>query len=475
MLALGACATLGAARADVITLWATSVPETSSPASTTPWNNEGYAASAPTCNNCNTTTSCQYATNAVNSNTTPLSAVAFGNFVLPANHRIVRVQADVQCRHNENTTATVGFRAYAPAHGIDSGWRTSPAFNSIAVGGVYICADRLAGTGDITGITTNWTAAKVNDLQLQVRRQAGLTNNTLRVLAMKLVVTTEPNPAAPTVPNTPTNLRTTAATTNSIALAWNDNASNETGYVLYQLAPGLDPAVISNWITANLPVNATSTTRTGLTAGSTYRFHVRAINAAGLGAQSNTLAATTVAPPAGSQFFINELRMTGGGDSYVEVVAPAGTVLDGNYKILKLNGGPNAQYAGTLENSRTFVGNPPVANMGGGMGVARVGYLGLQAGERAGYAFVRYQGTQVQVLDFVTYRGGSANAGPVTSKVPGMVGAVGPVLPYSLLGAPNTLRLVGSGCHRGYFQWALPASNGTEGAVNIGQTFTNCP
>ena len=56
MLALGACATLGAARADVITLWATSVPETSSPASTTPWTNEGYAASAPTCNNCNTTT-----------------------------------------------------------------------------------------------------------------------------------------------------------------------------------------------------------------------------------------------------------------------------------------------------------------------------------------------------------------------------------------------------------------------------------
>ena len=39
MLALGACATLGAARADVITLWATSVPETSSPASTTPWTN----------------------------------------------------------------------------------------------------------------------------------------------------------------------------------------------------------------------------------------------------------------------------------------------------------------------------------------------------------------------------------------------------------------------------------------------------
>jgi hypothetical protein len=56
-----------------------------------------------------------------------------------------------------------------------------------------------------------------------------------------------------------------------------------------------------------------------------------------------------------------------------------------------------------------------------------------------------------------------------------MVGAVGPVLPYSLLGAPNTLRLVGSGCHRGYFQWALPASNGTEGTVNQGQTLTSCP
>lgn len=472
---LGLCAALalcaGSAGADVVTTYATVVPETSATTSATPWANEAHATLAPTCDNCNTT-SCQYATNSTNGNTTPLSATDFANFVLPANHRIVRVQVDVSCRHNENTTATVGFRAFAPNHGLDTGWRNSPSFNSIAVGGAYVCAYRLGAGGDITALDANWTAAKVNDLQLQVRRQAGLTNNTLRVLAMKVVVTTE---AAPSTPNTPTDLRATAKTATSVSLAWNDNASNETAHVLYQLDPGLDPSVPANWRTFNLPANTTTHARTGLAAGSTYRFQVRAANSVGFSAPSNTLVVATTTPPTGSQFFINEFRMTGGGSSYIEVAAPAGTVLDSSYRVLLIN------LNGTLGDTRFFGGPgtyPTVQDMGGGMGVARI-HTSLIAGTRRGFAFVRVLGAQTQVLEFVTYRGGSSNAGPITYQFPGIGGVAGPVLPHVLTGGMNTLKLVGSGCHRGYFQWmpdTTPAGDlGTPGAVNLGQSFTSCP
>jgi Subtilase family len=168
------------------TLWASSVPETSSPANTVPWTNETWAALAPTCDDCNTT-ACQYATNSTNSNTTPLTAVDFANFILPAGQKIVRVEVEVSGRYNTNTAASIGFRAFAPGTLIDTGWRNSPAFTSGT-----LCAERLGASGDITSLAANWTPAMVNALQFQVRRQSGLSNNTLRVVAMKVVVTTAP-------------------------------------------------------------------------------------------------------------------------------------------------------------------------------------------------------------------------------------------------------------------------------------------
>lgn len=168
------------------TFWASSVPETSSPASTVPWANESYAALAPTCDDCNTT-ACQYSTNSTNLSTTPLTAVDFQNFTLPAGQRIVRVEVEVSGRYNTSTTAAIGFRAWAPSFALDTGWRSSAAFSSGT-----LCAERLGATGDITSLSANWTAAMVNNLQFQVRRQSGLSNNTLRVLAMKVVVTTAP-------------------------------------------------------------------------------------------------------------------------------------------------------------------------------------------------------------------------------------------------------------------------------------------
>ena len=178
-----AVSAMSAPTASTVTLWATSVPETSSPASTTPWANESYAAGAESCNDCNTS-ACQYSTNSTNGNTTPLRAVDFQAFSLPAGMRITKVQVETAVRYDQNTTANVGFRAFLPTYALNSGWRNSASFTSGT-----LCAPRLGTAGDITSLSSNWTAAMINDLQFEVRRQSSLSNNTLRVVSIKVVVT----------------------------------------------------------------------------------------------------------------------------------------------------------------------------------------------------------------------------------------------------------------------------------------------
>ena len=167
-------------------LWASAVPETSSPASATPWENETWATLEPACVDCNMTT-CQYSTNSTNSNTTPLTATDFANYALPAGHRITKVEVEVLGRYNTGTTANIGFRAWAPGFPVDSGWRNSANFTSASN-----CEPRCGTAGDITALSANWTPAMVNALQFQVRRKAGLTGNILRVVGMKVTVSSAP-------------------------------------------------------------------------------------------------------------------------------------------------------------------------------------------------------------------------------------------------------------------------------------------
>lgn len=161
-------------------LWATSAPDNVA------WTNESYATGSETCDDCNSST-CLYSTNATSGNVTPLLADDFQSFTLPAGRKIVKVEVEVACRYDTNTTASIGIRAFAPSFGLDSGWRTSPSFQS----GTR-CAPRAGATGDITSLSASWTAAMVNNLQLQVRRQSGLAGNNLRVVSMKVLVTTAP-------------------------------------------------------------------------------------------------------------------------------------------------------------------------------------------------------------------------------------------------------------------------------------------
>jgi hypothetical protein len=86
----------------------------------------------------------------------------------------------------------------------------------------------------------------------------------------------------------PSNLRTTTVTATSVTLAWNDNAANETGFQLERSNNNKTFALI-----ATPGANVLEFTDTNVTANKTYYYRLRAFNAGGNSAYSNTLTVKT--------------------------------------------------------------------------------------------------------------------------------------------------------------------------------------
>jgi len=96
-------------------------------------------------------------------------------------------------------------------------------------------------------------------------------------------------------PNPPSGLTATGFSTSQINLAWTDNSTNETGFLL-ERKTGSGGA----WSQiASLGANVVTFSNTGLTEGTTYYYRVRAYHSYGTSAYSNeAMAATPVALPA---------------------------------------------------------------------------------------------------------------------------------------------------------------------------------
>ena len=101
------------------------------------------------------------------------------------------------------------------------------------------------------------------------------------------------SPTLPPAPAAPTGLAAAAASGTQVNLAWRDNASNEDGYRVERSADG--GATFA--FVANAPAGATAYAVTGLAPGTAYAFRVRAFNAGGDSAWSNTAQATTQGLP----------------------------------------------------------------------------------------------------------------------------------------------------------------------------------
>ncbi len=97
-------------------------------------------------------------------------------------------------------------------------------------------------------------------------------------------------PLAP--PAAPTNLVVTGIQRTQVDIAWSDNATNEANYQVERAT-----ATSGFVLVATLPANTTTYASTNLAAVTQYSFRVRAVNAAGNSAYSNTVQATTLPPP----------------------------------------------------------------------------------------------------------------------------------------------------------------------------------
>ena len=104
--------------------------------------------------------------------------------------------------------------------------------------------------------------------------------------------TTQAPPPAVTIPNAPTNLVATVISQTQINLSWTDNATNEVNYIVERSTNGGAFATI-----VTLGANVSTYNDVAAAASTVYSYRVRATNSAGSSGNSNTVNATTPAPP----------------------------------------------------------------------------------------------------------------------------------------------------------------------------------
>ncbi len=142
-----------------------------------------------------------------------------------------------------------------------------------------------------TNSFTNTGLAASSTFRYQVRANDAAGN--VSAVSNTVTAATQAGGGDITPPTAPANLTTTATTSNSISLSWSPSTDNVgvTGYQVLR-APGTSGGTFAQVGTST----TTSFTNTGLTASTTYRYQVRATDAAGsLSTVSNTVTAATQA------------------------------------------------------------------------------------------------------------------------------------------------------------------------------------
>jgi fibronectin type 3 domain-containing protein len=116
--------------------------------------------------------------------------------------------------------------------------------------------------------------------------------------------------SAKTAPAAPSSLTATATSSTQINLAWTDNSSDETGFIIQQRSPSGS----GSWSTIHTTgAGATSYSVTGLTASTNYGFRVAATRTSPSGTSDYTAEASATTQSGTSTYSVEYLCIAGGG------------------------------------------------------------------------------------------------------------------------------------------------------------------
>ena len=158
----------------------------------------------------------------------------------------------------------------------------------VAIGGTKVLTafDIYATAGGLNkAIAKSFDAVADASGQLAIQFTPGATENPK---VCGITVTPSSNPTCSSAPSAPSGLTATPTSTSQIQLAWSAVTSPASCSVTYSVYR--DSTRIATALTGS------SFTDTGLTAGTTYSYTVRAVDSAGSSAASNAVSATTLVP-----------------------------------------------------------------------------------------------------------------------------------------------------------------------------------
>jgi hypothetical protein len=276
-------------------------------------------------------------------NTTVTAQTAYNNIVAKGGASYPRRdqvdQLMISDLLSKGTTATYVY--------VQTDLTTQFGFTNGGAGHVYGAPAPLDTDND--GMPDAWEIA--NGLNPNVFDALAVSTTYAPYLNIEVYINGLPNTAAPDFIIPPTNLNFTNAVTtgtpasSSLTVNWNDNATNETNYVLERSNDGTNFTVI-----ATLPANTVSYNESGLTPNTQYYYRVKAINATESSVYTSNVSVTT--PPVPSAPTKPTTPTPTNGNNYVEL--SSGNIL------LKWNGSSNTTtysvYFGTNPQNLSNIG-----------------------------------------------------------------------------------------------------------------------
>jgi hypothetical protein len=211
------------------------------------------------------------------------------------------------------TSSTLIQLAWSDNSGNESGFRIERAVNG---GGFATLASTAAGATSYSN--SGLTGGTAYTYRVRAFNAAGESDPTVDAGA------TTPAPQPPAAPQS---LTATAVSSTQINLAWADQSGNETGFKVERSTDGVSFTQV-----ATTGANVAAYGATGLAAGTTYHFRVRAYNGDGNSAYTNSaVAATPQGTPAAPSTFAGVAQYAGSGkNKTLTAIALSWTDVAGN-------------------------------------------------------------------------------------------------------------------------------------------------